>query len=86
MSLAGDRQTAPRSLSAQGPARYCRDVRRDVPDISHLPPRLRQLIADGRAVAPTRDHREVLREIGVPPGPVTDAGTRALQEQRGERG
>ena len=33
-----------------------------------------------------RDLREVLREIGSPPGPVTDAGTRALQEQRGERG
>jgi hypothetical protein len=44
------------------------------------------LIAEGRAVPARRDLHEVLHEIGSPPGPVTDAGTRALQEQRGERG
>lgn len=43
------------------------------------------MISAGSAVAPGRDLREVLREIGSPAGPVTDAGTRALQEQRGER-
>jgi hypothetical protein len=61
-------------------------MRRDVPNVDALPSAIRQLIADGRAVPARRDLHEVLREIGDPPGPVTDAGSRALQEQRGERG
>jgi hypothetical protein len=54
-------------------------------DTTSLPPAIQRLIADGRAVPARRDLHEVLREIGRPPGPVSDAGTRALQEQRGER-
>jgi len=61
-------------------------MRRDAPSTDTLPRAFRRLIAEGRAVAARRDLHEVLREIGVPPGPLTDAGTRALQEQRGERG
>jgi hypothetical protein len=44
------------------------------------------MIAEGRAMPARRDLHEVLPAIGSPPRPVTDAGTRALQEQRGERG
>jgi hypothetical protein len=47
--------------------------------------RLRKLVDEGKAVAPQRSLRDVIVEIGRPPGPVTDAGTRALQEQRGDR-
>jgi hypothetical protein len=54
-------------------------------DTALLPPAIQRLIADGRAVPARRDLHEVLREIGRPAGPVSDAGTRALQEQRGER-
>ena len=66
--------------------RYCRSMSRDAPSTDALSPAVRRLIAEGRAVPARRDLHEVLREIGSPPGPVTDAGTRALQEQRGERG
>ncbi|MTD44432.1 hypothetical protein GKE82_09040 [Conexibacter sp. W3-3-2] len=66
-------------------ARYGWSVRRDIPSTDALPPRLRAMIADGRAIAPRRDLREVLREIELPPAPSSDAGTRALQEQRGDR-
>jgi hypothetical protein len=59
---------------------------RDAPRTDALPPAVRQLIADGRALPARRDLHEVLREVGSPPGPMTDAGTRALHEQRGERG
>jgi hypothetical protein len=51
-----------------------------------LPGSIRRLIERGEARAPQRDLADVLSEIGRPPGPVTDAGTRALAEQRGERG
>lgn len=34
----------------------------------------------------TQNLRDVLAKRGVLAGPVTDAGTRALQEQRGDRG
>ena len=74
-----------RSLAVTSVTRYCRCVR-DTPRTDALPPAIRRLIAEGRAVPARRDLHEVLREIGSPPGPVTDAGTRALQEQRGERG
>jgi hypothetical protein len=60
-------------------------VRRGTPSTEGLPPEVREMIADGRVVPATRDLHEVLREVGSPPGPVTDAGTRALQELRGER-
>lgn len=63
--------------------RYCPCVRRS--PHRRLAPAVRRLIGQGRAVPARRDLHEVLREIGSPPGPVTDAGTRALQEQRGER-
>jgi len=53
------------------------------PSVESLPAGLQQLIADGHAVPPRRDLREVLREIDRPNGLVTDAGTRALREQRG---
>jgi len=52
------------------------------PSIESLPAGLRQLIADGHVVPARRDVHEVLRAIDRPNGPVTDAGTRALQEQR----
>ncbi len=57
-------------------------VRRDTSTTASLPPSIQQLIAEGRILPATRDLHEVLREIGHPPGPVSDAGTRALQEQR----
>jgi hypothetical protein len=60
-------------------------VRRDTSNPASLPPSIRRLIAEGRILPATRNLHEVLREIGHPPGPVSDAGTRALQEQRGER-
>lgn len=50
-----------------------------------LPPRLRALTEQGALRLPERDLAEVLAEIGRPAGPVSDAGTRALQEQRGDR-
>lgn len=94
--VAGQRRTrATRRLSSStegsegGAGRsygYGPRVHRDAPSTDELPPNLRAMIADGRAVAPRRDLREVLREIELPPAPPSDAGTRALQEQRGDRG
>jgi hypothetical protein len=60
-------------------------MRRDASNSGSLSPAIQRLIAEGRIVPATRNLHEVLREIGRPPGPVSDAGTRALQEQRGER-
>lgn len=48
------------------------------------PPRTRELIARGDARPARRRLSEVLARIGPRHGPVTDAGTRALQEQRGD--
>jgi hypothetical protein len=59
---------------------------RDAPGADDLSPAVRRLIAEARAVPARRHLHDVIREIGSPPGPVTDAGTRALQEQRGGRG
>lgn len=50
-----------------------------------LPVALRKLIAEGKATPPERVLGDVLAQIGRPPGDVTDAGTRALAEQRGDR-
>lgn len=48
--------------------------------------RLRAMMADG-SVRPGRGElADVLARIGSRTGPITDAGTRALNEQRGERG
>jgi len=47
--------------------------------------RLREMIAEG-SVRPGRGRlAEVLSRTGPRTGPITDAGTRALNEQRGER-
>jgi hypothetical protein len=48
------------------------------------PPRMRELIAKGGARPARRRLRDVLTRIGPRHGPITDAGTRALQEQRGD--
>jgi hypothetical protein len=48
------------------------------------PPRTRALIARGDARPARRQLSEVLAKIGPRHGPITDAGTRALQEQRGD--
>lgn len=50
------------------------------------PPRLQALIEHGEAQPPQRRLRDVLAEIGPPQSPVSQAGTRALQEQRSEQG
>jgi hypothetical protein len=42
---------------------------------------LDRLIAEGRAKPATRHPRD----LRVPPGPITDAGSRALEEQREDR-
>lgn len=47
------------------------------------PPRVRELIAEGAARPPGRRLSDVLAAIGQRHGPITDAGTRALLEQRG---
>jgi hypothetical protein len=47
--------------------------------------RLRQLAARGVKL-PSRRLVDVLAERGPLRGPVSDAGSRAVQEQRGERG
>jgi len=62
------------------------DMKRSSRAIESLPPALRELVERGHAAAPQRELAEVLAEIGRPPGAVSDAGTRALAEQRGERG
>lgn len=48
-------------------------------------PVIDRLASEGRLRPASRDLRDVLAERGELRGPVTDAGTRALQEQRGER-
>ena len=48
------------------------------------PPRMRELIAHGAALPAQRRLNEVLATIAPRHGPITDAGTRALQEQRGD--
>lgn len=53
--------------------------------VNSLPDSLRTLVEDGKATAPQREVADMLNEIGRPPGTVTDAGSRALAEQRGER-
>ncbi len=57
---------------------------------SHQPPSapsptLERLAREGVVRLPTRSLAEVLAARGPLRGPVTDAGTRALQELRGER-
>jgi len=48
------------------------------------PRRTRDLIARGAARAPRGRLSDVLAKIGPHLGPITNAGTRALQEQRGD--
>jgi len=48
------------------------------------PPRIRKLVAQGDAVPARRLLSDVLVRIGPRHGPITGAGTRALQEQRGD--
>jgi hypothetical protein len=47
---------------------------------------LRRLAASRGVKLPSRRLIDVLAERGPLPGPVSDAGSRAVQEQRGERG
>ncbi|HMJ02525.1 MAG TPA: hypothetical protein VK506_06265 [Conexibacter sp.] len=49
------------------------------------PPQVRKLIAEGAARPPQGRLSDVLARIGPRDGPIGDAGTRALQEQRGDR-
>ena len=53
---------------------------------SKTDPVLDRLERDGRLRPATADLRDVLARRGPLKGPITDAGTRALQEQRGDRG
>jgi hypothetical protein len=48
------------------------------------PPHTRALIAQGAARPARRPLSDVLARFGPRHGPITDAGTRALQEQRGD--
>lgn len=48
------------------------------------PPQLRDLIAQGAARPAQRRLSDVMARIGPRQGPITYAGTRALQEQRGD--
>lgn len=48
------------------------------------PPHTRKLIATGAARPAGRCLHDVLTKIGPRHGPITDAGTRALQTQRGD--
>jgi hypothetical protein len=52
---------------------------------SKTDPVLDRLEREGRIRPATADLRDVLARRGPLTGPVTDAGTRALQEQRGDR-
>jgi hypothetical protein len=52
---------------------------------SKTDPVLERLEREGRLRPATADLRDVLARRGPLTGPITDAGTRALQEQRGER-
>ncbi|MEO6496940.1 MAG: hypothetical protein ABIO51_05600 [Solirubrobacteraceae bacterium] len=57
------------------------------PPKAHRPdPVIDRLADEGRLRPATEKMGEVLARRGELRGPVTDAGTRALQEQRGERG
>jgi hypothetical protein len=47
---------------------------------------LQRLAKQGRVKPPSRRLSDVLAERGPMTGPVSDAGSRAVQEQRGERG
>jgi hypothetical protein len=47
---------------------------------------LQRLAKEGRVKPPSRRLSDVLAERGPLTGPVSDAGSRAVQEQRGERG
>lgn len=47
---------------------------------------LRRLAAERGVKLPSRRLQDVLAERGRLRGPVSDAGSRAVQEQRGERG
>ena len=49
-------------------------------------PEIKRLAARGLIKVPTRHLADVLAERGPLRGPVTDAGSRAVQEQRGDRG
>jgi len=52
-------------LIAAAIPRYCRSMH--APSTDALPPAVRRLIAEGRAVPARRDLHEVLREIGIRP-------------------
>jgi hypothetical protein len=52
--------------------------------MQQYPSRMRALIARGDARPARRRLSEVLAGIGPRHGPITNAGTRALQEQRGD--
>ena len=54
------------------------------PSTQVYPPRIRELIARGEARPARERMNEVLARIGPLEGPISDAGTRALQEQRGD--
>jgi hypothetical protein len=47
---------------------------------------IRKLAEQGRLKPPLRRLRDVLAERGPLRGPVSDAGSRAVQEQRGDGG
>lgn len=49
-------------------------------------PVIRKLAEQGRLKPPLRRLRDVLAERGPLRGPVSDAGSRAVQEQRGDGG
>ncbi|HKG40391.1 MAG TPA: hypothetical protein VKB25_15490 [Conexibacter sp.] len=51
---------------------------------SQYPTGTGELIAQGGALPAQRLLSDVLARIGPRHGPITDAGTRALQEQRGD--
>lgn len=61
------------------------DMKRGQRTSDSLPASLRKLVEGGKATAPQRELADVLAEIGRPPGSVSDAGTRALAQQRGDR-
>lgn len=48
-------------------------------------PVIDRLVREGKLRPATLDLRDVLARRGPMTGPITDAGTRAVQEQRGER-
>jgi hypothetical protein len=52
---------------------------------SKVDPVIERLAREGRVRPGTLDLRDVLARRGPMRGPITDAGSRAVQEQRGER-